>query len=460
MKIKELNEAVRMGQRDLAGSNLGEVMLGFESEFFIRGNPIQERRTIEQMAADLEQRSSVFKFAREKGWGDSPMKLVFDQKPKDFSGSHWYIDRDVSIGEIVTVDGKETKEQNGIMPLEIVSPPMEPTQFFEAMNELFSYYTEHDYQTNGTTGFHVGISFNDKARMSKLDPLKVMVFLGEDHLKSNFERVLSVGKNNIASRIDPLIKRLRDDYLHPWERTPKQDISRSKDLKKVMDYLSTMLGREMNNMGRIQFKDNYGGGGGSEKSFTVAFFRMEKSGYVEFRILGGNNYHQRPGDLRNAILRFVRVMLIASDENAYTREYHEKIARMIIAARRETGEPDNEVDAALRKFPNARRAFYHIAGGNPEYTDLDGEDIDINSPENVAWRIVNFVAGNLDQAIIPAIKRRLLVMMKQKGITGKILAANIRDAVRNNVIERSKGFNVCAYFGLKIKLPQPDPDYY
>jgi len=445
MRITELLEAVRMGQKDLAGTSLDAVLLGFESEIFQHGSV-----SIDQFAEALERKAPLIRFARKQIKSKYGMTdLIIDQKPKDFSNGNWYIDHDSSIGDIITVNGEEKRDTYQITALEIVSPPMEAPYFFKSMESLFDFYTENDFKTNGTTGFHVGVSFKDKSRIQKLDPLKLMLLLGEEHLKSQFARMLVIGDHNVASRIKPLIKSIRNGNL-------------PKDIEGVLEYLREILKSQMNNMGRIINSNAMSGG--SEKSFTVAFFRISTQGYVEFRMLGGSNYHQRFEDLKKAILRFVRVMLIASDDTLYTQEYYTKVAKLLVAANNKTviGTQDDEIDLALKNAPLARTQFYRLENGHSDYyADYydDEDDIDPTSPENVAWRIVHFIEERPVQAAIPVVKRRILSLMKKKGIDNKMLISVIQDSVYHRSLDNWQ--QVCAYFGLHgIVVPEPKKDDY
>ena len=203
---------------------------------------------------------------------------AYHETPK--SKSRWYIEPDTTI--------KPTEGEGGI-GIEIVSPPYPLQEGLVQLEKLFAWMYKHAY-TNDTTGLHVNISFSNHP---KIDPLKLAIFMGEEHVLKQFGRV----NNTYASH------HLR--YLMAHLLTGKFTTD-------VEEFIRTS--------GDLMRKERY---------FSFNLSHYEKDGYIEFRVTGNKNYEHRYGDVRNAVLRFVNVLSIAADPEAHRQEYLKKVALLI-----------------------------------------------------------------------------------------------------------------------------------
>ena len=93
-------------------------------------------------------------------------------------GKHWIIEPDSSIDA-----------EQGDGGLEFVSPPMpleEALEKLEAVTEWANDPSEGNAYTNSSTGLHMGVSIPYKE--GNVDYLKLILFLGDEHVLQEFER--------------------------------------------------------------------------------------------------------------------------------------------------------------------------------------------------------------------------------------------------------------------------------
>ena len=197
---------------------------------------------------------------------------------KEKNGKHWYIEPDGSIEGV----------GHG---LEVVSPPMPMNVAMTALDKIFKWMDENDLETNDSTGLHINISVPGIAE--KLDPVKLVLFMGEDYALKMFDRL-----HNTYTRpaIDAILTKIKSDGKIP------------------------QLGGEMISAAKE--------GISKDKYRTVNFGHLGAGGYLEFRVAGGEDYHRKAADVRKAIYRFTTAVELACDPTLERNEYFKKVSQM------------------------------------------------------------------------------------------------------------------------------------
>jgi len=215
-------------------------------------------------------------------------------KTKISSGYHG-AKRD-AISWILEPDSSISGDDNGI---ELVSPPMPLQQGMAALDKFFMWAAQNGYYGNASTGFHVGVSLPEDLQ-EKVDPLKVIILLGDQYVLNLFDRSSNAYTKSMFTQIQKLFKKRGG-------ATTSQDYARKLriNLEKVA---KEIINRSMDN-------DRY-------VSVNI------KRNYIEFRSAGGN-FMEHIDDIKNTVLRYVQVMAIAADPQAYREEYAKKLYAMI-----------------------------------------------------------------------------------------------------------------------------------
>ncbi len=220
----------------------------------------------------------------------------------------------------IDIDGSVKTDKRGDgYGIEIIGPPVSLSAALEDLKKILIWITENGHYTNESTGLHVGVSWYDQT--PKVDKLKLLMLLGEDHLLRLFSRELNT---YTESHLESLKKKISAANLKGRDWTKQRSFSG--------------LIRSLND--KIDLK----------KYTTVNFLKLDR-GYLEFRIMGNENYESRYQEIRDTILRYAFVLKAALDPAAFEREYKKELARLFSQAANE----------ASPEYPNAMTKYAVLA---------------------------------------------------------------------------------------------------
>lgn len=193
----------------------------------------------------------------------------------------WYVEPDGSLDD--------TDEQYGV---EIVSPPMSPEGFREAIVQVWRMFNDYNCSTDSTTGLHVSVSLEGKP---KIDYLKLALFVDEGHVLNMFDRLESTMTKSQLQHLAAVLTNFGTEPAH------------LDSLQEFIDVCSEIIGRTGKYMG-----------------FNIE--KYENQGYIEFRMLGGN-YLPKRDQILEMSERFATCMKIAADPNAERNSYLKKLGK-------------------------------------------------------------------------------------------------------------------------------------
>lgn len=185
----------------------------------------------------------------------------------------------------------------GYAGLELItpSPPMQLPQSLEAMTQVFAWAKSYGCITNKSTGFHISVSVPGQER---LDWIKLVLLLGDQHVLDQFGR----SANTYArSALDLFLNHLTTKPN--WNSADAMDALR----RGMMGMAADVIGVPST---------------GKYVSVHV------KPHFVEFRSAGGD-YLDNLEQMELTMLRYVRAMVLASDENAEKQEYARKLYKVL-----------------------------------------------------------------------------------------------------------------------------------
>lgn len=240
-----------------------------------------------------------------------------------------FIDEDLERGR----QGTQIVEDGSIEPFgaEIIAPPMAPNLALDWLGSKFEFIEETDgLSTNETTGLHCGIGtweghYRPSDPKNTIDVLKLLLFLGDPYLLSTFGRE----SNKYAlPMMEDLQKAVRDESL-------------SRDTAKLNKTIYKINSTLLYN---------------ADKYRTVNLDKLY-AGYLEFRIMGGANYHRRFPDVKRTVMRFAQICVVASSPDLYRKEYLNQLYRLLSHSNRHTTDVAQEKQfAALFKAFAAKNA--------------------------------------------------------------------------------------------------------
>ena len=219
-----------------------------------------------------------------------------------FSGATDYDIENGSEAELTKGSDYIVEPDASINPegMELVSPVFNDLdEMLDDLEAIFEEITNSDnIFTNDSTGLHINIGGFDT---SKLDYLKLILFLGEGKLGTDFDREY----NSMTEQLIPRIVR-----FFKQKKISAENIKNPESFKLIRKDI------EYHIMGRLR------------KYYSVNFEKI-LDGYLEFRSLGGAGYEHNFEKIKLSVLRMIRALNIATDSNAYKQEYMKKVSSLL-----------------------------------------------------------------------------------------------------------------------------------
>lgn len=282
--------------------------MGFELEFVSFMNPEHIRQRLLKMRYDIP----------EIGSGRGNYK-------------RWYLTTDRSI---------ENHSGTDYVGLELISPILRATTCLREMRKVFNFLKANNCETNSTCGFHIGLSYQDKAYTMGIYAPAVVLNVGEQRWLDLWGRK---GNQYCKSQYDSMIT----------------NIARNR---------ATMEGFDWASLSRyIRMDDKYQ---------SINFLKLQKKNpYIEFRIIGGADYHQRYRDILKTVKAFMRSMKISHDYKSLTKEHRSQIISDSIPAIAKYRTTKKGSKADYKAMPVPVPIPYGDVDGDPDY------DIHEDSPD-------------------------------------------------------------------------------
>jgi hypothetical protein len=191
----------------------------------------------------------------------------------------WYLEPDSSI-----------TDSSGGHGVELVSPALLLDKSMIELDKICKWMTEKEMLTNDSTGLHINVSV--PGITEKLDPVKLVLFMGEDFAKDIFGRA---GNPYAKSQIDVVLARVKADGILP----------------PTVDEMISAVKKALTN----------------DKHHSVNLGKLSM-GYLEFRVAGGTDYHKDADKIKKTVYRFITAVEVACDPNAERQEYLKKLTKL------------------------------------------------------------------------------------------------------------------------------------
>ena len=220
--------------------------------------------------------------------------------------------------------------------VEITSPKLSLQDGLNAMEQVFDFIDDNGTTQSkgaGETGFHVNLSYKN-FNLDNLDVFKMMLFMEEGLILKHFEDRLDSGwADSMTQWIQNAASGMKAKYY---------GLSASDYTKLKKDIITALMpvNQKANGINRMN--------------------AFNEDGRIEFRYLGGQNYHQKFGLIKTFILRFCYLLKLGMEPNFKKREYDTKLLRLI--------EKHSQEAPAYREKPLNKR-------GNLYLTDTKTGDV-------------------------------------------------------------------------------------
>jgi len=200
--------------------------------------------------------------------------------------------------------------------LEFISPAMPLKDGIEMLKKVQAWAKSEGCYTNKSTGLHMNISVPNMT-IESLDYVKLALFLGDEHVLSEFGRTY----NSYCKSAMKIVK----------EKIQQNPENATALLNKMKEHLGAAASKLVHS-------------GVTQKYTSI----NTKDKYVEFRGPGGDYLDQDLTKLTGTALRLAQALRIATDDNAYKQEYAKKLYKLVSPNEGDWTDPNNSVSLFSR----------------------------------------------------------------------------------------------------------------
>lgn len=176
--------------------------------------------------------------------------------------------------------------------IEIISPPTPAAEALEDLKSVFAALSAAGAQTNDSTSVHINISLPNLK--DKLDPLKLVLFMGDEYVLKMFGRLTNT---YTVSQYKAIVDGIEATGKLPQSASELEDVAR-KALRQ-------------------------------NKYSSVNLLNLEKYGYLEFRAAGGTGYHEQYERIVDVAGRWLTVLEKSVSPTADRKEYLKKLSLLL-----------------------------------------------------------------------------------------------------------------------------------
>ena len=201
----------------------------------------------------------------------------------------WNLVHDASIKDDDDLDYEHDQAGVGV---EIISPPLPFEEAMAGLEQIFTFIDEFRLSTNASTGLHVNISIPDMP--ARIDPLKLVLFMGDQYTLKQFDR-------------------LTNAFTMSQLRAVVNGVELTGTLPRTVPEIKQAAEEAL---------------AATSKHYAVNLDKL-RAGYLEFRAIGGANYHRKLDAIKNTIGRWILSVELATNPNAERQEYIKKITQLL-----------------------------------------------------------------------------------------------------------------------------------
>ena len=193
----------------------------------------------------------------------------------------------------LTVDDsiEDNKENQGA---ELISPIFyNYNNFLSDIEKTFETINKIGY-TDSSTGLHVNIGFKNT---QNINIVKLYLLLGDTYLTKLFGRETNSMAENSYMKLENYFK--------------NNSLERFDTKEKAIKFITQ----------KLEYIDKFS---------TINIQKLTNKGYLEFRIIGGNNYHNKLKEIKDIINRYLYVLTLSVDDELAKNDYLKKLAKLAV----------------------------------------------------------------------------------------------------------------------------------
>lgn len=184
--------------------------------------------------------------------------------------------------------------------IEIISPPLPIKEAVVTIKKMFAWMEATGSQTTNATGLHINLSYKGK-KTSDIDFLKVALFIDEGGIYKMFE---SRRNNTYAAAFFPYFTKKMENISALVVNKLNRDNVFMQD---IVDFIHKRI---------------------KAPEFKYSAINSTNSERIEFRYLGGPNYHKKYNEVISNVGKFAAILKIGFDDNLFHKEYMKKLLKL------------------------------------------------------------------------------------------------------------------------------------
>jgi len=249
----------------------------------------------------------------------------------------WVITSDSSLQD----DQEDAHEQGyDLIGLELVSPIMNPQEGINMMNQVLDILKDDILGlrviTTGDTGLHINLGVRNK----DIDPIKILVLSGDEHMLNKFDRADHFYSKSVQGAMRDRVSTVAGGEI-PKAVDAKYLIDKAQIILRAIETDERDIDRVIAVLNDIKPES---------KNHSINFSTLP-SGYVEYRAIGNAGYEKRGDEILNAVLHMIGITYVATEPSAYRKEFLKKLYSMV---QQSVADTDVSQDITLpRKFGGA-----------------------------------------------------------------------------------------------------------
>jgi len=270
----------------------------------------------------------IFAFQLQKYLGEKVMYSSTDNNSEqsDMGYLEWMVLPDGSLVQ-------DEQYLGNVIGIEIVSPIMSLGDGLTSMQKIFNIITDPSIlgfnamegKTTFDTGFHINLGLGHKP----IDYVKLIMLMGDRHTLEQYGRWTT-------EHAEPILANVVDAF----NTDPAKAIPMLNQLVKTMGVSNDDISNVIKLLKGVVPIDKFN---------SVNLGKLEH-GYIEFRAVGGADYHKDFDKIRNTVLRLAVWMYVATEPEIYKNEYYKSLVRFIRSIETGTNEfLDDEFPERLNK---------------------------------------------------------------------------------------------------------------
>jgi len=257
----------------------------------------------------------------------------------------------------------------GMAGVEVVSPIMSAEEGLAMLNKMLDIMNGTILGLNVFTTAETGLHINLGVKNKQIDPIKILVLSGDEHIVNKFDRANSEYASSVQSSM-----RDRMASVAGGEAPAGMDASKigtRKDVNSLIAQAQEVLkGIETDERDIDRVVSVLNNIKPTGKSQSIDFDKLA-SGYVEYRAIGNKDYEKRKGEIMDSVLHMIGMTHIATEPSAYRKEFLKKLYLMV---QRTVATADEPITASVGMIGYGPRGGYGSPIENEPKTPYDGEE--------------------------------------------------------------------------------------